>query len=135
MNRIREKGYTDNVVDLMVGKLKRLPNTTQDALKQLACLGNVVEFGTLSLVHERSEEKIHTALWEAARAGLVLHRDGSYAFLHDRVQEAAYALIPESERAAAHLRIGRALTSRTAPDCISPPRRDRVPERRMAEAP
>jgi PAS domain S-box-containing protein len=118
MNRIREKGYTDNVVDLMVGKLKRLPNTTQDALKQLACLGNVVEFATLSLVHGKSEEKIHSALWEAARAGLVLQRDDSYAFLHDRVQEAAYALIPESARAAEHLRIGRALTSRTAPDDI-----------------
>jgi PAS domain S-box-containing protein len=118
MNRIRAKGYTDNVVDLMVGKLKRLPNTTQDALKQLACLGNVVEFATLSLIHGKSEEKIHRALWEAARAGLILHRDGSYAFLHDRVQEAAYALIPNSERAAAHLRIGRLLTSRTAPDDI-----------------
>jgi predicted ATPase len=118
MNRIRAKGYTDNVVDLMVGKLKRLPNTTQDALKQLACLGNVVEFTTLSLIHGKSEEKIHRALWEAARAGLILHRDGSYAFLHDRVQEAAYALIPNSERAAAHLRIGRLLTSRTAPDDI-----------------
>ncbi len=118
MNRIRAKGYTDNVVDLMVGKLKRLSNTTQDALKQLACLGNVVEFATLTLVHGKSEDKIHTALWEAARAGLVLRRDGSYAFLHDRVQEAAYALIPENERAAEHLRIGRVLTSRTAPDDI-----------------
>ncbi|HET6215437.1 MAG TPA: AAA family ATPase [Acidobacteriaceae bacterium] len=118
MNRIRAKGYTDNVVDLMVGKLKRLSNTTQDALKQLACLGNVVEFATLTLVHGKSEEKMHTALREAVRTGLVLHRDGSYAFLHDRVQEAAYALIPESERAAEHLRIGRVLTSRTTPDDI-----------------
>src|SRR6202171_3142762 len=40
--------------------------------------------------------------------------EGSYAFLHDRVQEAAYALIPEGERAAAHLRIGRVLASRAA---------------------
>ena len=118
MNRIRAKGYTDNVVDLMVGKLKRLSNTTQDALKQLACLGNVVEFATLTWVYGKSEEKIHTALWEAARAGLVLRREGSYAFLHDRVQEAAYALIPENERAAEHLRIGRVLTSRTEPDNI-----------------
>ena len=39
MKRIRAKGYTDNVVDLMVGKLKRLSNMTQAALKQLACLG------------------------------------------------------------------------------------------------
>ena len=113
MKRIRAKGYTDNVVDLMVGKLKRLANMTQDALKQLACLGNVVEFATLALVQGKSEEEIHTGLWEAARVGLVLQRDGSYAFLHDRVQEAAYALIPESERAAEHLRIGRVLMSRT----------------------
>src|SRR6202035_2403231 len=59
--RIRAKGYTDNVVDLMVGKLKRLSNTTQDALKQLACLGNVVELATLTLVLGKSEEEIHTA--------------------------------------------------------------------------
>jgi len=44
--RIRAKGYTDNVVDLMVGKVKRLSGATQTALQQLACLGNVVEIGT-----------------------------------------------------------------------------------------
>ena len=49
--RIHAKGYTDNVVDLMVGKLKRLPDTTQDALQQLACLGNIAEIATLTLVH------------------------------------------------------------------------------------
>jgi PAS domain S-box-containing protein len=114
--RIRAKGYTDNVVELMVGKLKRLSDLTQQALKQLACLGNAAEVATLTLVHEAPAEEIHTALREAARAGLVLRLEDSYAFLHDRVQEAAYALIPEVERAAAHLRIGRALASRTAPD-------------------
>jgi PAS domain S-box-containing protein len=107
--RIRAKGYTANVVDLMVGKLKRLSGATQTALQHLACLGNVVQFATLTLVHGRLDEDIHTALWEAARAGLVLRLEGSYAFLHDRIQEAAYALIPEAERAAAHLRIGRVL--------------------------
>jgi hypothetical protein len=58
---------------------------------------------------------IHSALWEAIRVGLILRFEDRYAFLHDRVQEAAYALIPEGERAAAHLRIGRMLASRTAP--------------------
>ncbi|MDB5607960.1 MAG: histidine kinase [Bradyrhizobium sp.] len=110
--RIRAKGYTDNVVDFMVAKLKRLSDTTQQALKQLACLGNVAETATLTLVRGVSEKRIHTALWEAARTGLILRLDGSYAFLHDRVQEAAYALIPEDERAEAHLRIGRMLASR-----------------------
>ena len=109
--RIRAKGYTDNVVDFMVAKLKRLSDTTQQALKQLACLGNVAEIATLILVRGVSEEEIHTALWEAASTGLILRLDRSYAFLHDRVQEAAYALIPEDERAAAHLQIGRVLAS------------------------
>ena len=113
--RIRAKGYTDNVVELMLGKLKRLPDSTQEALKQLACLGNVAEIATLTWVHGRSAEEIDATLWEAVRTGLVRRLETSYTFLHDRVQEAAYALIPEAERAAAHLRIGRALVSRTAP--------------------
>jgi PAS domain S-box-containing protein len=112
---IQAKGYTDNVVDLMVGKLKRLPTITQEALKQLACLGNGAAIATLALDYDKSEEDIHAALWEAARAGLIFRQDGSYVFLHDRVQEAAYALIPEGERAVAHLAIGRLLVSRTPP--------------------
>src|SRR4029077_18655702 len=107
--RIRARRYTDNVVDLMAGKLKRLSATTQEALKQLACLGNVAEVTTLALVRGDKEEAIHTALWEAVHAGLVFHRDSAYKFLHDRIQQAAYALIPESERATAHVRIGRVL--------------------------
>ena len=110
--RIRAKRYTDNVVEFMVAKLKRLPDTTQQALQQLACLGNVAEIATLTLVRGVSEDGLHIALWEAARTGLILRLDSSYAFLHDRVQEAAYALIPENERAEAHLRIGRVLASR-----------------------
>ena len=54
-------------------------------------------------------------MWEAVRAGLVLRLEGSYRFLHDRVQEAAYALIPDGERAAVHLAIGRLLVAYTPP--------------------
>ncbi|MDB6157503.1 MAG: histidine kinase [Gammaproteobacteria bacterium] len=111
--RIRAKGYTDNVVDLMVGKLKRLPDTTQERFKQLACLGNVAEIAALTLVQGLSEEEIHAALWHAVRTGLIFRQDGGYAFLHDRVQEAAYGLIPEAERPAIHLRIGRLLAGQT----------------------
>ena len=98
----------------MAAKLSRLPLTTQKVLGQLACLGNVAETVTLTLVHEASDEAINAALWEAVRAGLVLRADGTYAFLHDRVQEAAYALIVEDERSMTHLRIGRLLAARTA---------------------
>jgi predicted ATPase len=106
---IRAHGYTNNVVDLMVEKLKRLSGTAQTALQQLACLGNVVEIARLSLVFGESEEAIHTSLLEAVRSGLILRLEGSYAFLHDRIQEAAYALITEGDRAGTHLGIGRVL--------------------------
>ncbi|WP_031357372.1 AAA family ATPase [Caballeronia sordidicola] len=114
LQRIRAKGFTENVADLMAAKLSRLPDTTRDALGQLACLGNTAEVVTLTLVQGGSAEKIHGELWEAVRAGLVFRAEYSYAFVHDRIHEAAYALIPEGERAAVHLRIGRMLASRTA---------------------
>ncbi|QRN97008.1 AAA family ATPase [Archangium violaceum] len=109
VKRIRAKGFTDNVVDLMVGKLTRLPERTQEALKRLACLGNTAKLATLTRVCRRSEQEMHADLWEAVRAGLVLRLDGAYMYLHDRVQEAAYSLIPEELRAAVHLEIGRLL--------------------------
>ena len=116
LNSIRAKGYTDNVVYLMVGKLNRLPVETQKALQQLACMGNSAEFALLTMVSQDSKEDIHGDLWEAVRTGLVFRSEDAYRFLHDRVQEAAYALIPEESRPEAHLRIGRVLTAHTPPE-------------------
>jgi serine/threonine protein kinase len=115
MDRIRSKRVTDNVVELMAGKLSRLPGATLEALKQLACLGSSAQAASLSVILETPEGTIDTTLGEAVHAGLAFRLDGAYAFLHDRVQEAAYALIPEAERAATHLRIGRVLAARAAP--------------------
>jgi PAS domain S-box-containing protein len=116
LERIRAQGHTDNIVDLMIDKLNRLPAVTREVLKQLACLGNNAEAGTLSLVHEGSEDEIHSALWEAVNVGLIFRHDGAYAFLHDRIREAAYALVPEEERATVHLRLGRLLAQHTPAD-------------------
>jgi PAS domain S-box-containing protein len=161
VSRIGSKGYTDNVVDLMLGKLNRLPVETQKALKAFACLGNSVEISTLATVHghvfyrqdgdeesvlrsqassafqatapqqeqsravaERrrdgeggtSEEQLHSDLWEALRLEFIVRSEDSYKFVHDRVQEAAYSLIPEELRAEAHLRIGRGLLGHTTPE-------------------
>ena len=116
LQRIYAKGYTDNVVDLMVGKLNRLPLETQKVLQQLACLGNSVDFARLRMVYEKSEDDMHSELWDAVGAGLVLRSEGSYKFLHDRVQEAAYVLIPQNLRDETHLRIGRLFVAHTPPE-------------------
>ena len=112
LDRIHAKGYTDNVLDLMVGKLARLPDETRKALQEFACLGNVADIATLAIILGTSEDEVHAAMWESVRLDLVERLPGVYRFIHDRVQEAAYSLIPEAARAAAHLRIGRLLVAR-----------------------
>jgi PAS domain S-box-containing protein len=107
------KRHTDNVVDLLVAKLSRLPLETQEALRQFACVGNAVDIAVLSIVLGLPEERVHAALWDALRLQLIERSDRAYRFAHDRVQEAAYGLIPEASRAKAHLKIGRLLAAQT----------------------
>ncbi|MEH2563216.1 trifunctional serine/threonine-protein kinase/ATP-binding protein/sensor histidine kinase [Bradyrhizobium sp. AZCC 2289] len=116
LDRIHAKGYTDNVVDLMVGKLARLPAETQKALQQLAYFGNLAEVRTLSIILGGSDVLVHAALSAAVRLELVERLNGFYKFIHDRVQEAAYSLIPEALRPAVHLRIGRLLAAHIPPE-------------------
>ena len=115
LERIHAKGYTDNVADLMIGKLVRLPAATLQALQHFACLGNIATAAMLAVVHDVTERELHARLVEARRQELVDFLEGSYRFVHDRVQEAAYALIPIEQRAAMHLRLGKALVAHTPP--------------------
>src|SRR5262249_28938066 len=71
LGRIHAKAYTENVVDLLVGKLGRLSATTQKRLEQLACLGNRADSTSLALVNGTTEEEVHADLWEAVRLELV----------------------------------------------------------------
>ncbi len=116
LNRIQAKRYRDNLVDLMVGRLNRLPLDTQKALQQLACLGNIAPVRMLSFTLGKSPEELRADLWDAVRLDLVEHLESSYKFVHDRVQEAAYSLIPEELRDEAHLRIGRQLAAHIPPE-------------------
>src|SRR5258708_35648900 len=90
----------------MADKLKRFSSTPQDALKQLACLGNVPEIAALTVVHGEKAGTVREALWEAVRAGLVVQQGSVYRLSHDRIQQAAYVLVPEDRRAEVHLHIG-----------------------------
>jgi PAS domain S-box-containing protein len=117
LGRIHAKCYTENVADLVIGRLSGLRNETRQVLLELACLGNSAEVTTLCLAHGTSEQQLHADLREATRLELVQLLDSSYAFVHDRVQEAAYGLQPdEAKRADLHVRIGMALAAQAAPD-------------------
>ncbi|HUC28838.1 MAG TPA: serine/threonine-protein kinase PknK, partial [Candidatus Acidoferrum sp.] len=114
--RIREKNYSDNVVHLMTDRLKSLSTATREALKELACLGNIAEIRLMELIRGETAEALHATLWEAVHAGIAFRLESAYKFLHDSIQEAAYALIPEELRAERHLRIARLLVANLTPD-------------------
>ncbi len=116
LDRIHTKGYTDNVAALMAGKLTRLSVETQQDLQLLACIGNSAGLALLEAVSPRPADDVHGRLWEAIRAGLIACTEHSCNFIHDRVREAAYAMIPKEARAQIHLRIGRVLAACTPPE-------------------
>ena len=109
MADIRTMGLTDNVVDLMAGRISRMKPQTRQALRLAACIGNRFSLPMLAAIHERTQEETSEDLWEALQAGLVIPSESLFRFLHDRVQQAAYGLIPQEDIASLHVRIGRLL--------------------------
>ncbi|WP_437830380.1 AAA family ATPase [Sorangium sp. So ce1153] len=109
---IEALAYTDNVVDLMVRTIARLPSSTVEALKLAAAIGSRFDLDVLATVSECSLEEAYSRLDPAVREGLVLAGHEGYRFAHDKVQEGAYAMIPQADRAAFHLRIGRLLAGK-----------------------
>ena len=119
IERITASDYTDNVVDLMVTKLRILPDMVRNVLQLASCIGNGFDLRTLAVISGRPSEEVHAQLLKATQEGLLLpSEENHYAFLHDRVQQAAQSLIPETERAIVHLQIGRLLFDNTPPEGI-----------------
>ncbi|MEG3840634.1 AAA family ATPase, partial [Microcoleus sp. herbarium14] len=117
IDQIEATDITENVVELMVNKLRKLPEATQYILRFAACAGAFFDLTTLSRICEKSPDSVFSDLSPALEAGLILPVSEldvqllfeEYKFLHDRVQQAAYALIDEGQKKAVHLQIGRLL--------------------------
>ena len=103
-----------SVVDLMIEKIRALSAGTQRALSLAACMGGRFDASTLSTVIGQSPTEILTYLIPALQSGLIIQSNAHFVFAHDRIQEAAYSLIPESDRQNTHLEIGRKLLAQTA---------------------
>ena len=122
---------TENVVDLLIDRLHRFSSETRRLLSLAACIGNTFDLESLERISEKGSGEIDENLLPALEAGLILGfsrapdpdnptagasaEGGSYKFLHDRVQQAAYALIAQKERQPVHLQIGQTLLKQYAP--------------------
>ncbi|RCJ39893.1 hypothetical protein A6769_04855 [Nostoc punctiforme NIES-2108] len=125
--KINQQSLTDNVLEFMAFQLRRLPESTQQALKLAACIGNQFDLATLAIVSEQVETETAACLWNGLQEGLILpqsevykfyvgqeeeiftqqtSQNTGYKFLHDRVQQAAYSLIPDDQKQATHYKIG-----------------------------
>jgi PAS domain S-box-containing protein len=111
---IRAKGLTDNVIDLMIARLRRFPPATQEALRVAACLGNLVDLRLLAAIRQTARETLQGELWAPIRDGMLLAQGDSVRFAHDRVQQAAYSLLSAPERRPTHLRVARQLLETAA---------------------
>jgi len=116
-----------SVVEFMVANLRRLPDAAQRALQLAACVGNTFSLRTVALLSGTSTEQAGQDLLPALVRNMVvplteeyrfvsegeLGADARYRFRHDRVQQAAHALLDAEQRASVHLAIGRLLQSRS----------------------
>ncbi|MEC4813938.1 MAG: AAA family ATPase [Scytonema sp. PMC 1069.18] len=131
IEQIQARNITDNVVEFMTDKLRKLEEETQRVLKLAACIGNQFELQTLAVIYEKLPQATAADLWMAMEEGLVLPLGDAYKlinldieglvnevtveykFAHDRIQQAAYSLIPEAEKQDLHWQVGKLLLQNT----------------------
>jgi predicted ATPase/signal transduction histidine kinase len=127
LDEIREAAITDNVVELVSRRLETLPETSCAALCVAACIGPRFDLDLLARLRGRPFAALVEDLWPALREGMVIPVGEDYErglafatedrlalssvlslrFVHDRIQQAAYALLPADTRVAMHLNVGR----------------------------
>ncbi len=91
---------TDNVLFLLTSQMRGLPNNIQTALKVAACFGLTIEESVMSILSNSPDyTNILKDLDQLVEEGFMTKIGSSeFKFVHDKVQEAAYSLVPDIEK-------------------------------------
>ncbi|MGY5957102.1 AAA family ATPase [Kosakonia sp. BK9b] len=100
---IRARHYSENVISLVLQQLPSMPSQTRALLGTLACLGNTGGLALISEVSGLSPAAIRLNLHPAVAVQLITLNAEDYAFPHERIQQAAVALLEPAERSQLHL--------------------------------
>ncbi|MGB0561461.1 MAG: protein kinase domain-containing protein, partial [Spirulinaceae cyanobacterium] len=120
--KIEALNVTDNVSELLVKKIQKIPQKSQHILQLAACLGNHFEIEMLARIHQKSLQETNDDLQDIIQMGLIQPTSAlatvieqaaeislvipSYKFSHDRIHQTAYDAVPAAQKAEIHLQIG-----------------------------
>ncbi|NMG09449.1 AAA family ATPase [Brasilonema sp. UFV-L1] len=136
LEEIQARDFTDNVIELMVSKIKKLSLETQEVLKLAACIGHQFDIQTIIDVNQKVPQETLIALREAVAEGFLMplkdayklidsedfsqqtehNIKAEYKFAHDRIRQAVYSLIPPEQKSAIHQKVGKILLQNTPLD-------------------
>ncbi len=113
-DRISAKQITENVSDLMIDKIKELPDSIKMTLQYAACIGNHFNARLLGNIIKKDHEAVLADLQILLQEGYIIKIGQSYTandyyFAHDRIQQAAYSVLDEAQKKQIHLELARSL--------------------------
>jgi predicted ATPase/class 3 adenylate cyclase len=135
LNKIGDLNVTENVVDLVINGIQKLSKDAQKVISLASCIGSTFDLESISIISQMDENDLSEALWQSVKSSLI-HPLGSWTryysdnlwkslgvdtkdkqeflfrFQHDKIQQAAYTLIPETNKRKTHKEIGLLLVDR-----------------------
>ncbi len=118
IEKIRDIKMSENVIDLMVEKVRELSANQIELLKLAACVGDSFQLTTFFELTNQKIEAVNQELTIISNEGFLILTKSIARFVHDKIQEATYSLISQDEKVNYHYKIGRFLLTNTPADLL-----------------